>query len=64
MRHSWGLLKRAIASRAIRNCDVDALTKSARDRNLDAATLAYVRVTKGCVDCHKFVRGKLVGRVN
>ncbi len=39
---------------------VDALVKAGKDKNLDAATLAYVRVTMGCVDCHKLVRGKLV----
>lgn len=39
---------------------VDALTKAAKDKNLDAATLAYVRMTMNCVDCHKLVRGKLV----
>lgn len=39
---------------------VDALTKAAKDKNLDAATLAYVRMTMSCVDCHKLVRGKLV----
>ena len=39
---------------------VNALVKAAKDKNLDAATLAYVRVTMSCVDCHKLVRGKLV----
>jgi len=39
---------------------VDSLVKAARGKNLDAATLAYVRVTMSCVDCHKLVRGKLV----
>lgn len=39
---------------------VDSLVKAAREKNLDAATLAYVRVTMSCVDCHKLVRGKLV----
>ena len=38
----------------------NALTKAAQDKNLDAATLAYVRLTMSCVDCHKFVRGKLI----
>ena len=37
---------------------VDSLVKAARDKNLDAATLAYVRLTMSCVDCHKLVRGK------
>jgi cytochrome c556 len=40
--------------------NVDALTKAARDNNLDGATLAYVKVTMSCVECHRFVRGKLV----
>jgi hypothetical protein len=38
----------------------DALVKAAGDKNLDAATLAYVRLTISCVDCHKLVRGKFV----
>ena len=42
---------------------VDVLIKSAKDKNLDAATLAYVRLTMSCVDCHKLVRGKLVASV-
>jgi hypothetical protein len=39
---------------------VNSLVKAAKDKNLDSATLAYVRVTMSCVDCHKVVRGKLV----
>ena len=39
---------------------VDSLVKAAKKKDLDAATLAYVRVTMSCVDCHKAVRGKLV----
>jgi len=38
----------------------NALTQAAQDKNLDAATLAYVRLTMSCIDCHKMVRGKLV----
>ena len=41
----------------------NALTKTAKDRNIDASTLAYVRMTMSCVDCHKFVRGKQVAEV-
>jgi hypothetical protein len=41
---------------------VDALIKAAKDKNLDAATLAYVRMTMSCVDCHKLVRGKVVAQ--
>jgi cytochrome c556 len=39
---------------------VDSLVKTAKGKDVDAATLAYVRVTMSCVDCHKLVRGKLV----
>jgi cytochrome c556 len=39
--------------------NVDAMAKAARDKNIDGATLAYVRMTMSCVECHKFVRGKL-----
>jgi cytochrome c556 len=39
---------------------VDSLVKAAKKKDLDAATLAYVRMTMSCVDCHKVVRGKLV----
>jgi hypothetical protein len=37
---------------------VEALNRAARNKNLDAATLAYVRMTMSCVDCHKLIRGK------
>ena len=43
--------------------NVDALARAARDKNLDGATLGYVRMTISCVECHKFVRGKLVARL-
>lgn len=39
---------------------VDSVVKAAKGKNLDAATLAYVRMTMSCVDCHKLVRGTLV----
>lgn len=39
---------------------VDALVGAAKKKNLDAATLAYVRLTISCVDCHKSVRGKVM----
>ncbi len=39
---------------------VDSLVKAAKKKDSDAATLAYVRMTMSCVDCHKLVRGKLV----
>jgi hypothetical protein len=39
---------------------VDSLVKAAKKKDLDAATLAYVRMTMSCVDCHKAVRGRIV----
>jgi hypothetical protein len=36
--------------------EVDLLTEAAKGGNLDAATLAYLKVTMGCVECHKYVR--------
>jgi len=35
----------------------NAVTKAAREKNLDGATLAYVSMTMNCVKCHKYVRG-------
>lgn len=35
---------------------VDAITKAAREKDLDAATLAYLDTTMKCVSCHKYVR--------
>ena len=34
----------------------DELGAKARDRNIDGATLAYVKLTMSCVNCHKYVR--------
>lgn len=34
----------------------DALTKAAREKNIDAAALSYVDMTMKCVNCHKYVR--------
>lgn len=36
---------------------VDKITVAAREKDLDAATLAYVDVTMKCVNCHKYLRG-------
>jgi hypothetical protein len=36
---------------------LDAISKAAKDRNLDAASLAYVQMTLSCVQCHKYMRG-------
>jgi len=35
----------------------DAMTKAAKDKNLDAAAIRYVELTMKCVHCHKYVRG-------
>jgi hypothetical protein len=35
---------------------VDDLKKAAKDKNIDAASLAYVDMTLTCVRCHKFLR--------
>lgn len=34
----------------------DEIAKSAKKKNIDAATLGYVRLTTNCVHCHKYVR--------
>ena len=34
----------------------DELVKQAKAKNIDAATLAYVKLTMSCVQCHKFIR--------
>ncbi len=36
---------------------VDALKKTAQEKDLDAAALAYAEMTLKCVQCHKYVRG-------
>jgi hypothetical protein len=42
----------------------DALTKAARDKNLDGAALAYVQLTMNCVNCHKYVRTARLARLD
>lgn len=34
----------------------NSLTRAAREKNIDGATLAYVQLTLNCVNCHKHVR--------
>ena len=36
--------------------NAEALVQSAKEKNLDAAALAYVDLTLNCVKCHKHVR--------
>jgi hypothetical protein len=38
----------------------DALGRAAKNRNIDAATLAYFQLTVSCVNCHKYMRGSKV----
>ncbi|MHB1557644.1 MAG: hypothetical protein ACYC61_09210 [Isosphaeraceae bacterium] len=34
----------------------DELVAKSKDRNIDGATLTYLRLTMNCVNCHKYVR--------
>jgi hypothetical protein len=34
----------------------DDLVKQAKQKNIDGATLSYLKLTTSCVQCHKFVR--------
>jgi cytochrome c556 len=43
--------------------DTRSLTESAKAKNLDGATLAYVRLTIKCVECHKYVRSVQDGQL-
>ncbi|MGN6385460.1 MAG: hypothetical protein ACTHMT_04395 [Verrucomicrobiota bacterium] len=36
--------------------NVNALAKAAKEENLDAATLAYTKMTFSCIECHKWLR--------
>jgi hypothetical protein len=36
--------------------NADEMAKQAKQRNIDGATLAYLKLTINCVQCHKFVR--------
>lgn len=38
-----------------------SLERSARNRNVDAATVAYFQLATTCVTCHKYLRGADVG---
>lgn len=57
---SWSLIEHPDYARlsAEFRKNVEMLGSAAQNKNLDGVTLAYVRVTMSCVDCHKFVRGK------
>jgi hypothetical protein len=34
----------------------DELATKSKEKNIDGATLAYLRITMSCVNCHKYVR--------
>lgn len=36
------------------------MEKNAQDKNLDGAALDWIQVTMSCIECHKWVRAKLV----
>lgn len=38
--------------------NAEDLKKAGQQKNLDAASLAYVQMTLSCVNCHKFIRKK------
>lgn len=38
----------------------DALVKAAKNKNVDAASVAYFQMTISCVSCHKYMRGSKV----
>ena len=42
----------------------DAMTVAANKKNLDGAALAYVDLTMKCVNCHKYVRGVRVAKLD
>jgi len=44
----------ALTTEFQRSCD--DLLKQAKARNIDGATLSYLKLTMTCVQCHKFVR--------
>jgi hypothetical protein len=39
---------------------IDKMSKAAREKRIDGATLAYMDMTMTCVECHKYVRNVLV----
>ena len=41
---------------------VEKMEKSAKEKRIDGATLAYVDMTMSCVECHKYVRNILVAK--
>jgi hypothetical protein len=44
--------------------NAETMIQSAKAKNLDGATLAYVDMTLTCVKCHKYVREVRMGRLD
>lgn len=42
--------------------ELEALQKSAKNKNIDAAALAYVDMTLTCIKCHQHVREEAIGQ--
>jgi hypothetical protein len=42
----------------------EELARKAKEKNLDGATLAYVRLTMNCVKCHEFTRDNRITRLD
>jgi hypothetical protein len=40
---------------------LEGLKKAAKNKNVDAAALAYVEITLTCVKCHQYVREEKIG---
>ena len=36
------------------------MEKSAKDKSIDGSSLAFVQMTMNCIECHRFVRDKLM----
>jgi hypothetical protein len=44
--------------------NAESLVKAGKDKNVDAAALAYVEMTLTCVRCHKYVREERMVRLD
>jgi hypothetical protein len=55
---SWHVIPTAEYSRMSKNFQEQArdLQRHAKDKNLDAASLDYMRITLTCVQCHNYIR--------
>lgn len=39
---------------------VDALLKAAKNKKLDSAALAWTKTTLNCIECHRWMKGRLI----